>query len=58
MFIWLIATVLVVLFALIGYFKGAIRMLISLVGFFIAVACALPLAPTLKPLVPLMKVDH
>lgn len=57
MFIWILAAVLLVLFGVAGFFMGAVRMMFNLVGFFVALACAFPLAPLVKPLVPLMKVE-
>jgi hypothetical protein len=58
MLIWLTVLVLVVLFAALGYFKGAIRMIFPLAGLFFGVLLALPLAPLVRPLVPLMKLEN
>ncbi|HVY72353.1 MAG TPA: CvpA family protein, partial [Verrucomicrobiae bacterium] len=58
MSIWILAIVCFALFAAIGYFYGAIRALVSLVGFFTAIFLAMPLAPLAKPIVPLLKVEN
>lgn len=58
MLIWILAVLLVILFAGIGVTKGAIRMSVSIVGLFLAIALAVPLGPLVAPLVPLMKVQH
>ncbi|MBM3823969.1 MAG: CvpA family protein [Verrucomicrobia bacterium] len=57
MSIWLLAGALLVLFGVLGFFLGTVRVLITLVGFGVAALSAFPLAPLLKPLVPLMKVE-
>ena len=54
MLIWLTVLVLVLLFAALGYLKGAIRMVFPLVGLFVGVWLALPLAPLVRPLVPMV----
>ncbi len=54
MLIWLTVLVLVILFAALGYAKGAIRMVFPLLGLFVGVLLALPLAPVVRPLVPLV----
>lgn len=57
MLVWLLIGFLFVAFGVLGYFKGAIRMTLNLLGFFLALALAMPLAPAAKPLIPLMKVE-
>ena len=54
MLIWVLALVLFLLFGALGYAKGAIRMVLPLAGLFLGVALAVPLAPLVKPLVPLV----
>jgi len=54
MLIWLLAVALFVLFAGLGYAKGAIRMILPLAGLVLGVALAVPLAPLVKPIVPLV----
>ena len=54
MLIWLTVLVLVLLFAALGYLKGAIRMIFPVVGLFVGVWLALPLAPLVRPLVPMV----
>ena len=54
MLIWLTVLVLMLLFAALGYLKGAIRMIFPLVGLFVGVWLALPLAPLVRPLVPMV----
>ena len=56
MTIWILAVLLFGFFAWAGYAKGAIRVLIMLLGLIVAALAALPLAPTLKPLYPMMGV--
>lgn len=58
MLIWILALLLIAFFAGIGFFKGAIRMCFSLGGLFIALLLARPLAPTVKPLIPLIGLKH
>ena len=58
MIIWLIALVLLGLLALIGYFQGAIRVGISLLGLFFAAALAVPLSPVIKPILPVFGLKH
>jgi hypothetical protein len=48
--IWLVAILLLVIFAGIGYFKGAIRMSVSLAGLFIGLLLAQPMAPLMTPI--------
>src|SRR5262245_60786488 len=54
MLIWFLAIALFAAFAALGYAKGAIRMAFPLIGLFLGVGLAVPLAPTVKPLVPLV----
>lgn len=58
MYIWILAIICFGFFAAIGFFKGAIRMTVSLIGFFVALMLAAPLSPMAKPLVPLLKVEN
>jgi len=48
--IWLVAILLLLIFAGIGYLKGAIRMSLSLAGLFIGLMAAKPLAPLMTPI--------
>lgn len=52
MTLWILAVVLTLLFAAIGFFKGAVRMLVGVVGLIIGVMVAVPLGPTLWGLMP------
>lgn len=52
MLIWLLTFLLFALFATLGYFKGAIRMIFPLLGLFLGITLALPLAPVVEPLIP------
>ena len=47
---WILAIVLIALFAVIGYGQGAIRSAISLVGLIIALMAAVPLGGVLRPM--------
>lgn len=58
MLIWLTVLLLVVLFAALGYAKGAIRMIFPLVGLFVGIWLALPLSPLVRPLVPKMGLEN
>lgn len=58
MLIWTIAIVVIALLGVSSYYKGAIRSMVSLIGLFVAIALALPLAPHLKPLVPKLGLVH
>jgi hypothetical protein len=48
--IWLVAILLLLVFAGIGYLKGAIRMAVSLLGLFAGLLAAQPLAPFMQPI--------
>lgn len=48
--IWLTALLLLAIFAGLGYLKGSIQMAISLLGFFVALLLAMPLASFITPL--------
>merc|ERR1711916_301454 len=48
--IWLVAILLLVIFAGIGYLKGAIRMSVSLAGLFVGLLLAKPMAPMMAPI--------
>jgi hypothetical protein len=54
MTIWIMAVLLFALFGALGYAKGAIRMIFPLIGLVLGVFLAVPLAPVVKPLVPLV----
>src|SRR5689334_8265020 len=54
MTIWIMAVLLFALFGALGYAKGAIRMIFPLMGLVLGVFLAIPLAPVVKPLVPLV----
>ena len=51
MLIWLLTLLLLAIFGAAGYFKGAIRMTIPLLGLFLGAMLAVPLAPLMKPVV-------
>ena len=52
MLIWLIVILVLGVLGITGYYKGAIRSLVSLVGLFLAMFLSLPLSPGLRPLLP------
>ena len=54
MLIWILAVSLFGLFAVAGFYKGATRMAVSLIGLFVAILLARPLGPMVKPLIPLV----
>src|SRR6266487_4653288 len=54
MTIWIMALLLFALFGALGYAKGAIRTVFSLVGLALGTFLAVPLGPLVKPLVPLV----
>ena len=58
MTIWILALLLLGLLALSGYYQGAVRAGVSLIGFLLGVALAFPLAPTVQPLIPLVGLTH
>jgi hypothetical protein len=58
MTIWILALLLLGLLALSGYYQGAIRAGVSLIGFLLGVALAFPLGPTVQPLIPLVGLAH
>lgn len=58
MIIWILAVLLLGLFAAAGYFRGAIRSLVCLAGLVGATMLALPLAPLVQPLFPLIGVNN
>lgn len=58
MLIWLTVLVLVLLFAALGFAKGAIRMFFPLIGLFVGIALALPLSPLVRPLVPMVGLEN
>lgn len=55
---WLMAVVLVLLFAAIGFFKGAIRMAVAVAGLFLAIFLAGPVGAMLKPILPSVGVKN
>jgi uncharacterized membrane protein required for colicin V production len=58
MLIWLLTLLLFALFATLGYFKGAIRMIFPLLGLFLGIMLALPLAPVVQPLIPKVGLEN
>ncbi len=58
MIIWLTALVLLALLALIGYYQGVIRVAVSLLGLFVAALLAMPVSPILRPILPLVGLNH
>ncbi|MDB4795210.1 CvpA family protein [Verrucomicrobia bacterium] len=48
--IWLVAILLLAVFAGVGYLKGAIRMSVSLAGLFVGLMLAKPMAPMMTPI--------
>ncbi len=58
MILWLVALVILALLALIGYYSGAIRVGVSLIGLFVAALLAMPLSPVIKPLMPVFGLKH
>lgn len=58
MLLWLIIIAIFFILGLTGYYKGAIRSLVSLVGVILAAFLALPLGPLLAPLVPKVGLTH
>jgi len=51
---WIILLVLLGLIAVSGYYMGAIRAGVSLIGLLLGLMLAFPLAPTVRPLIPLV----
>ena len=58
MLVWLLVIGLFVVFGAIGYSKGAIRMLVSFVGFVLAFYLATPLSPLAAKLLPSLEITH
>ncbi|MBM3833763.1 MAG: CvpA family protein [Verrucomicrobia bacterium] len=58
MLIWILAGFLFLIVAALGYFQGAVRLIVSLAGMLLGAMLALPLAPTLKPVMNMMGVKH
>lgn len=58
MLIWTLAIGLLVILGAIGFYQGAIRLAISLVGLFLGIMLAMPLGPMLQPLMPKIGVQH
>ncbi len=58
MLLWLIVIAIFAILAVSGYYKGAIRSLVALLGLIVATYLALPLGPYLKPLVPKVGLEH
>jgi len=52
MLIWLIVVIVLGVLGVTGYYKGAIRSLVSLIGLLLAMFLSLPLSPGLRPLLP------
>ncbi|HOX04146.1 MAG TPA: CvpA family protein [Candidatus Paceibacterota bacterium] len=55
---WIAGLLLCSLFAVAGYFLGAVRALVGLAGLILGAVLALPLAPYVKPLFPYIKITH
>jgi hypothetical protein len=58
MFMWLLVLVLIAGFAVLGYYKGAVRMIFPLLGLFAGALLALPLSPLVRPLVPMVGLEN
>lgn len=58
MLIWILAVFLFGVVAALGYFQGAVRLMVSLAGLFLGALLAIPLSPLVKPLIPLIGVKH
>jgi len=58
MLVWTLIIVAFAFFGLTGYFKGAVRSLVSLLGVILGVWLAFPLAPQFKPLVVKLGFTH
>lgn len=58
MLIWAIILGIFVILGVSSYYKGAIRSLVSLLGLLVALFLTKPLAPLLKPLVPMVGLAH
>lgn len=58
MITWVLVLLIFGVLGLTGYYKGAIRSLVSLVGLLFAMFLALPLSPPLRPLVPKLGLTH
>ncbi|RME91935.1 MAG: CvpA family protein, partial [Verrucomicrobia bacterium] len=58
MLIWLGVIVIFGVLAVSSYYKGAVRSLVSLVGLFVALGLAMPLAPYVRGLVPKLGLTH
>jgi hypothetical protein len=58
MLIWLTVLLLLAVFGALGYAKGAIRMIFPLIGLFVGIWLALPLAPLVRPLVPKVGLEN
>ncbi|MCI0539684.1 MAG: CvpA family protein [Verrucomicrobiales bacterium] len=56
MLIWLLALLLFALTVTLGYYQGAVRLLVSLVGLFVAALLAFPLVPATQFIAPLVGV--
>ena len=58
MTIWLLAVFLFAVVGSSGYQQGALRMLITFFGAIVAAFLAVPLAPYVRPLVPMIGLDN
>jgi hypothetical protein len=58
MTIWIMILLLLGLFALSSYFQGAIRAGVCFLGLLLGLVLAFPLAPTVRPLIPMMGLAH
>ena len=58
MTIWILALLLMGLLGFTGFYQGAIRAGVSLIGFLLGLVLAFPLGPTVQPLIPLVGLTH
>lgn len=58
MLIWTLAIGLLAIIGAIGYYSGAVRLAVSLLGLFIGLMLAMPLAPMVQPLMGRIGVTH
>ncbi len=58
MYVWLIAIAVLGFMGATGYFKGAIRSSVSLLGLFVALFASMPLAGPVRPLIPKLGLPH
>lgn len=58
MLIWMLAISLFLVVGALGYLQGALRLVVSLVGMFLGLVLAFPLAPLLSKLIPTVGIKH